>query len=161
MKSIKTSIFICLMLFFTSACSLIKTVPSDISLKLTTDAQLNPDRENRSSPVVLRIYQLSSAKKFKESDFFQIYDKDKATLGDAMLKKQELELNPNESRKLDIKLDAKTKYIGLLAAFQNMDNAKWQEIIKISPYPPTGIPVYGNVTYEVSLSQNKITLLNK
>ena len=160
MTSIKHTIIICLILFMTSACSMIKPIPSDITIKLTTDTQLNPDRENRSSPVVLRIYQLSSDKIFKQSDFFQIYDNDKATLADAMIKKQELELNPNESRKIDITPDAKTKFIGLLAAFQNMDNAKWQQVIKIKSHPPTGIPVYDNTVFDISLNQNKINLLD-
>lgn len=146
--------------FALSACSLLKPIPDDVSINLTTNTALNPDKEGRSSPVVLRIYELSSEKQFVDKDFFDIYDDEKETLGDTLIKKQEFELSPNESRKLAISPNNKTKFIGIVAAFRNLDNAKWQEIIALKSQKPTGIPVITSQNFEINLDQNKIKLLN-
>ena len=153
--------FSLLCLTFLSACSLLEPIKEDVSISLTTNTKLNPDAEGRSSPVVLRMYQLTTDKLFREKDFFEIFDEDKASLADSMVSKKELELNPNESRRLQLNLKPQTRYIGLMAAFRDLDNAKWQEVIKINPQIPTGIPVHEGQVFNVRLEDNKISLQQK
>ena len=135
-----------------------KTIPDALTISINTASDLNPDSEGRSSPIVLRIYELSDMKVYKESDFFDIFDNDKEILGEALVNKSEMELNPNESRKIDIPLNEKTKYIGFLAAYRDIDTAKWRETMVIDAKIPTGIPVYGNRGFNVDLNKNKIVV---
>ncbi len=153
----KIAIFFAITLLL-PACGLLKPIPGDLSLALTTSPELNPDSEGRSSPVVLRIYQLNSDTNFKESEFFDIFDDDKSALAETFIEKQELELNPNESRKFSLPLNEKTKYLGLVAAFRNIENAKWRELIEIKSSIPTGIPIFANNELTVRLEKNSITL---
>ena len=139
-------------------CSLFKPVPENYILNITTSANLNPDNEGRSSPLVLRIYELKSPKPFSETDFFDIYDNDKEALGDSLLVKQEMELNPNESRKLEIVLNEKTTHIGLLAAYRDIDKAKWREVIAVNPRKPTGISIYPRRGLNINLNKNEIVI---
>lgn len=135
-----------------------KPIPDALTISINTASDLNPDSEGRSSPIVLRIYELSDMKVYKESDFFDIFDNDKEILGEALVKKSEMELNPNESRKVEIQLNEKTKHIGFLAAYRDIDTAKWRETMAIDAKIPTGIPVYSIRGFNVDLNKNKIVV---
>ncbi len=141
-----------------TGCSLFTPIPDSPQLSLTTGPGLNPDIENRSSPVVLRIYELTDVANFEQKEFFDIYDNDKTSLADTLVRKRELELNPNESRTLTLAVDEKTRYLGLLAAFRQLDDAKWRVIIPLQSRKPTGIPVYENNQIDVRLDNNRIVL---
>jgi len=152
-------IAICLLLLL-SNCAMFKPIPNSLSILINTSSDLNPDSDGRSSPIVLRVYELSNDKAYKEKDFFDLFDKDKESLATALVKKSEMELNPNESRKLDITLDSKTKFIGFLAAYRDIDSAKWREVAKVIPKKPSGIPVYGKSSFTVDLNKNKIVVVS-
>ncbi|MDH5257126.1 MAG: type VI secretion system lipoprotein TssJ [Gammaproteobacteria bacterium] len=144
-----------------SGCSLFKPIPNTFKIAINADAKVNPDKDGRPSPVVLRIYELNSDEAFKKAEFFDIYDNDKEVLDKAFVKKQEMELTPNESRKLDFVLNEKTKFIAFLVAFQDIDSSKWREIVAVEPRKPTGIPVYGLQGLTINLEKNKINIENK
>ncbi len=146
---------------FLSGCALVQPIPNSFNIAINADAKLNPDEDGRSSPVVLRIYELSADKKFITADFFDLYDDDKAILETAFINKQEMELNPNESRKIDFVLHKKTKYIGFLVAYRDIDAAKWREVVSVESRQPTGIPVYAQQSLIVNLNKNKINLESK
>ena len=144
----------------TTSCSLFKPIPDSLTISINSAADLNPDSEGRPSPIVLRIYELSDAKLFKEKDFFDIFDNDKESLAESLVKLNELELNPNESRKLDIRLNSSTKYMGFLAAYRDIDAAKWREIAALTSKKPSGIPIYGTRGFTVDLNKNKIVVIS-
>lgn len=154
----KCFVLVLIMLITLPACGLLKPIPDNLDLSLTTGPDLNPDAEGRSSPVVVRIYELSADRNFKGKDFFDIFDDEKKSLADTLIKKQELELNPNESRKLTIKLNENTKYLGLFAAYRDIDTAVWRKTIKLKGRKPTGIPVYENNLLKARLEKNSIVL---
>jgi len=142
-------------------CALVEPIPNTFNIAINADAKVNPDQDGRSSPVVLRIYELNSDKKFNSVDFFDLYDNDKDVLESTFINKQEMELNPNESRRVSFELNAKTKYVGFLVAFQDIDSAKWREAVSVESRKPTGIPVYAQQGLTVNLEKNKITIESK
>jgi len=160
-KSIVRLLLIAGLVLFASGCSLIQPIPNTFNIAINADAKVNPDKDGRSSPVVLRIYELGSEKEFNSLDFFDLYDNDKEVLAKSFVKKQEMELNPNESRKIDFVLDEKTRFVGFLVAFQDLDSAKWRETVAVDSRKPTGIPVYGLQSLTVDLQKNKINVENK
>ena len=139
-------------------CSLIKPIPDNFSISINTSSDLNPDNDGRASPVVLRIYELNDDKLFKESDFFDLYDDDTEILGKAIVKKQEMELNPNESRKLEIILADTTTSIGFIAAYRDIDSATWREVYVVKAQKPTGVPVFSSSGLTIDLKKNKIVV---
>jgi len=163
MKKSMIGLFLSGLLAITSlvGCSLIKPIPDNFTISINTSSDLNPDNDDRASPVVLRIYELSDAKLFNESDFFDLYDEDTEILGKAILKKQEMELNPNESRKLEMILTDKTNFIGFIAAYRDIDSAKWREVHAVKTQKPTGVPVYSSSGLTIDLKKNKIVITNK
>ena len=149
------------LILLSAGCALVEPIPNTFNIAINAGAKVNPDSEGRTSPVVLRVYELSSNKAFESLDFFDLYDNDKEVLEKAFVKKQEMELNPNESRQINFVLDSETKYIGFLVAFQDIDSAKWREVHSVEKRVPTGIPVYGLQGVTVNLQKNKIIIENK
>ncbi len=163
MKKSTIGLFLSGLLAITSlvGCSLIKPIPDIFSISINTSSDLNPDDNDRASPVVLRIYELNDNKLFNESDFFDLYDEDTEILGKAIIKKQEMELNPNESRKLDLTLTDKTKFIGFIAAYRDIDSAIWRQVHTVQRKRSTGVPVYASSGLTIDLKKNKIVISSK
>ena len=127
-----------LLVLLLGACA---TEPKVAKLKgsIQTSTTINPDATGRPSPVVLRIYELRAPSAFQNADFFAIYDKDAATLGQEMVLREELELQPGETRELNRELQADTRHVGVLAAFRDIDQATWRAITPITKGEPTSI----------------------
>ncbi|NQZ32441.1 MAG: type VI secretion system lipoprotein TssJ [Oceanospirillaceae bacterium] len=118
-----------------SACKTIPTISFDdpdkiINISISANSGSNPDLAGRPSPTVIKIYQLSSDGKFKQTDFFTLYDDD-STLSSDVLEHRELLLASQSSNSLLMTLDPKTQYIGITAAFQQSNNAKYKLLIPI------------------------------
>ena len=107
---------------------------TDLDLTFKADTDINPDANNVSSPLFIRLYELKSDKQFRNADFFDLYERDKEVLGGDMLGKQRLKrIVPGEEREKDFVLDPQTRFVGLFAEFQNYKSATYKVIIPVSP----------------------------
>jgi len=106
---------------------------SRLDARIVTSASLNPDPTGRPSPVVVRLYELADRGTFESADFFGIYDNEASTLGTDMLSREELELKPGERREVTHDLDDKTRYLGVVVAYRELDNALWRAVAEIRP----------------------------
>ena len=86
-----------------------KPVVTPVSLSLVASSDANPDARGRASPLTVRVYVLKAPGPFEGADFFSLYDKDQATLGAEMVKREELLLKPGETRKLEFTLEPDAK----------------------------------------------------
>jgi type VI secretion system protein VasD len=105
-----------------------KPPPQPVNVKLTLAASpdVNPDEQNRASPIVVRIYQLKDDAAFKDADYFALYEKEAATLSSALIARVEFELSPGEKRTVDYSVSPDTRYIGVAAAYRDIRNAQWR-----------------------------------
>jgi len=90
----------------------------------------------------VRLYELKSFRTFKKADFFSLYEDDEGTLGADLLEQDELQFKPNKARRYRRKLQPDTRYIGIMAAYRDIDNARWRAIIKIKPLKTRRIVVH-------------------
>ena len=100
--------------------------PVNVKLTLVASPDVNPDGQNRPSPIVVRIYQLKDDTGFKDADYFALYDKEPATLAAALVSRVEFELAPGEKRTVDYAVSPDTRYIGVAAAYRDIRNAQWR-----------------------------------
>lgn len=100
--------------------------PVNVKLTLAASPDVNPDGQNRPSPIVVRIYQLKDDTAFKDADYFALYDKEAATLAAALVSRVEFELAPGEKRTVDYAVSPDTRYIGVAAAYRDIRNAQWR-----------------------------------
>ena len=100
--------------------------PQAVKMNIVVSADVNPDAENRPSPIVVRVYQLKDDAAFKDADFFTLYDKEQATLAAALVSRVEFELAPGEHRAVDYKLSPDAHFVGVAAAYRDIRNASWR-----------------------------------
>ena len=105
--------------------------PTRIEAKLQADTDINPDFDGQASPLVVRLYELKSATAFNNAGFFTLYDTDMAELGGDLQNREELELQPGEELEVLRDLKPDTRFIGVMAAYRDIDNATWRAVHEI------------------------------
>ena len=111
-------------------------VTTRVTLTLVAGADANPDARGRASPLTVRVYALKTSGAFESADFFSLFEKDQATLGAEMAQREELLLRPGDTRKLEMTLAADIKAIGVMAAYRDLDRARWREVRVVEPGKP-------------------------
>lgn len=106
----------------------------DTDLKLVLEAKvlINPDENNSSSPVFLRLYELKSPREFEAASFMDLYQADAATLGGALLGRQNIAaLLPGEARTERFVVDPATRYVGIFAEFYQYPQARAKLVVAV------------------------------
>jgi type VI secretion system protein VasD len=116
---------------FSSAANAIISPSTDLIFHVAKD--VNPDLNERPSPVVVTIYQLSSRTIFDNQDFFSLYENAQTILGPDLLTKQELELQPEQEMVQTLKLNKNANYVGIVVAYRDVDNSRWRGVVEVSP----------------------------
>jgi len=126
---------------FSATANLIISPSTDLVFNVAEDT--NPDLEGRPSPVVVTIYELSSRTIFDNQDFFSLYENADEILGPDLLTKQELELQPEETKVQTLTLNKNAAYVGVVVAYRDVDNSRWRGVVEVSP---TG---YGDIDVNI------------
>lgn len=104
------------------------------NLSFEASDDINPDSSGRASPLVIRVYELRSVDTFRSAGFFDLYDEPDSVLNEDLLAMEELVLRPELVEKLPtMTLNENTRYLGIVAAFQNIDQAEWKMILDANP----------------------------
>ncbi|MCU7945204.1 MAG: type VI secretion system lipoprotein TssJ [Candidatus Thiodiazotropha sp. (ex Cardiolucina cf. quadrata)] len=122
-----------LYLFLTMGCSSV----SSVKVSMNADNSVNPDINGRPSPIVARIYELKSLSVFNNADFFNLFEQDVALLGEEMLMRDELHFQPGEVKTLTRDLQPDTRFVGIIGAYRDIENATWRRSIEINVHDET------------------------
>ena len=128
--------------------------PSVLVAKFLTSSHLNPNADGAPSPVIVRLYELKSAGNFMGNDFFSLYDDDSTVLADDLIAREEMRFNPNETKTINRELDPKTRHIGVLAAFRDLDESSWRAVAKITEHETNAFTILLGRN-EISISAGK------
>jgi type VI secretion system protein VasD len=124
--------------------------PTVINLQIEPAANLNADIKGNGAPVMLRIYELREQSNFTTADFFALFNNEKATLGADLVRKQELLLQPGESKTLSLNPDEAVQAVGFFAAFRALDTAQWRMVRDVKTHQTQAI--------HLKLNNNQILL---
>lgn len=102
---------------------------------------VNPDSSGRASPIVVKVFELKSLAAFGSADFFSLFEKDQATLGAELTAREDMQLAPRDTRKFERKAQPETRYIGVIAAFRDLEHAKWRGAVAIPPEKVTRVTI--------------------
>jgi type VI secretion system protein VasD len=119
-------------LLFAAGCSGTKA-PAQVTGNIVASAQVNPSVSRRPSPLLVRVYELKSVAAFNAADFMALYQGDQAALGADLLAREEIMLQPGESRPLQRTLAPETRFIGVVAAYRNLERAVWRASVAVKP----------------------------
>lgn len=102
-----------------------------VKAAVTAVENLNPDYQGRPSPVNIIVFQLVSADAFETADFFSLFDPEAAVLGGDMLARTQILLQPGEEREWVAEFEKETRFIGVVAAYRDIENAQWRSSIEL------------------------------
>ena len=115
--------------------------PTRVEAVVEAAPVINPAAGVKTAPVVVRVYALSAPSPFDSSDFFSLYESDRQVLGDTLLYREERQLNPGEAWPLDMRLPANAQYLGVIAAFQQIDRSQWRTLVPIRAKKRTRVTI--------------------
>jgi type VI secretion system protein VasD len=120
-----------------SACGAVsnpfKAAVTSLAGNVQASADLNPSVSQRPSPLRVRVYELKSATAFNQADFMALYQGDQAALGADLVSREELMLQPGETRALNKNLAADTRFLGVVAVYRDLERATWRTTVAIKP----------------------------
>lgn len=119
------------------ACSIPPSTPligskeTTVEARITATPTLNADARSRPSPLVMRVYELSARNAFDTADFVSLYERDKEALAADLVSREEIVLQPGETRDWKKKLSPQTKFLGVVAAYREIERASWRAVLPI------------------------------
>ena len=92
---------------------------------------VNPNYRGAAQPVKLYIFYLANDDKFMQANFADLVAEEPAILGDELVRRAEHLVGPGETLPLDEAFDEAAKFIGVVAAFTEIDSASWRAIAQV------------------------------
>ena len=108
---------------------------------IKVDQGTNPDLNGRASPVVVRVYELRSPAAFSGADFFSLFEKESETLAGDLVGREEYDLRPAETRPYRRQLQPDTKFIGVVAAFRDLEHSRWRQVAAVPAEKQSAIAI--------------------
>jgi type VI secretion system protein VasD len=114
-----------------AGCKTAPPPPTVIEASLQGSPQLNPSVSQRPSPLLLRVYELKSPTAFNQADFMSMYQSDQAALASDLVARDEVMLQPGETRPYKKQLAPETRFIGVIAAYRDLEQATWRVVVPV------------------------------
>lgn len=100
--------------------------PKRMDVLVTAAGDINPDLNNRPSPVVFKLYQLKSLKAFQRADYDTLreshapFDKDVISVDEHFL-------SPYDVLRFSMEAKPEARYLAVFASYRDRDVAKWRK----------------------------------
>lgn len=115
--------------------------PTIAQAKLVTAKDVNPTVDGQPAPVIVRVYQLTSASGFEKAEFFRLQNADTATLGADLVKKDEYLMAPGTTKEEQMTLPDRVKALGVFAAYREFQSKTWRIVVPVPPNKTTPVTI--------------------
>ena len=115
-----------------SGCGTSAPKPTRLQGNIVAAVGLNPSVNDRPSPLLIRVYELRSPTAFNQADFMSLYQSDQATLAGDLVVREEMMLQPGETRPFNKQLSPETRFIGVIAVYRNLERATWRAVVPVA-----------------------------
>lgn len=126
--------------------------PRKLPVEVVAAPDINPDLRERASPLNLRVLGLKAQAAFTSADFFSLFDKETATLGGDLLLREEMVLRPGESRRFVWTLPADFRFVGVVAAFRELERSQWRDVHTLTEAPGLRVLLSGRRAFIQAVS---------
>ncbi|WP_417534273.1 type VI secretion system lipoprotein TssJ [Marinobacterium stanieri] len=106
-----------------------KGKPIKLEMYIDANTDINPDDSGQASPLEVRVYQFENINDFQRKDFFSLYQG--ASKPEGLLDEQYLILLPGGNESISTDLNPRTRYIGVVAAYRDIDESSWRDSIQV------------------------------
>ncbi len=97
-----------------------------VDVGFSSTANLNLNSFDEPLPVVMRVYQLSDDQVFQKATFEQLWKNDLMTLGDTLLNKDEIVMEPASQESLSYMRHEQAQFIAVMAVFRTPEGEQWR-----------------------------------
>lgn len=122
--------------------------PAQVVLHFSANPSLNPGAEGQPTPVRVRVFELRNAGRFRGADYFALVEQPGQALGDDLIDRDELLVQPGEQRDLVRRVNPATRQVGIVVGYRALDRAQWRDVIEL--------PADGRGDYQISLDVHAI-----
>jgi type VI secretion system protein VasD len=109
-----------------------------VDLTIMASDRVNPAESGEPRPVQLRVYQLTTDVHLNNASFEQIWKADKATLGEDLVKVEEMSVYPDSRTDIRFERDPKALIVGAVALFRTPKGRTWYTTFELPPAPGKG-----------------------
>jgi type VI secretion system protein VasD len=102
-----------------------------VELTIVGGPGANPNAQGRASPVVVRIFDLTSTSSFDAADFQSLFEHPTDALKHDIASQEELVVRPGEINQRNRGLPPAVVAIGIAAGFRNLEQATWRVSVPI------------------------------
>ncbi|SPB15138.1 membrane protein [Caballeronia novacaledonica] len=138
MRLISTVAVLACALWLSACASSSEPTPKEatrLELSVIAQSDVNPDEKGRAAPIVVRIYELKNEVVFNSADFFSLQTQDKTLLANDLVKRDQYQMRPGDSKQIVRRSDPETTTIGVIAAYRDLPNSVWRETFALPPPP--------------------------
>jgi type VI secretion system protein VasD len=115
--------------------------PTLVNAEVVAGPDVNPDGRGRPSPVMVKLYELKTLAAFQSADFFSLFERDKDTLGAELVDREEVVMVPGGRRQFNREAKPETRYFAVVAAFRDLERARWRAVVPVPPNQTTAVTV--------------------
>jgi len=112
-----------------------------VKLTLTATKDVNPTATGEASPIAVRVYQLESTSALENAEFFPLFNDDKTALNTTLVKRDDYVLVPGATKTVTLKPNDQVTDLGIFAAYQNFQQAKWRTEVSVPAHKTTTVTV--------------------
>jgi len=94
---------------------------------------LNPNTAGRASPVVFRIFQLTSGGRFESAEYGVLFEQADDAFKQAVVAQEEFVLRPGEIQEHNQTVPSHVTMLGVAAAFRDIEHAHWRLTVPVKP----------------------------
>ncbi|MEZ4438014.1 MAG: type VI secretion system lipoprotein TssJ [Polyangiaceae bacterium] len=106
-----------------------------VTLRLYGSDIINPNEDERPRPVSVRLYQVANDLRMQNARYDDILLRDADTLGEDLLKKDEVTVFPNDVVELKFERIPEAYYLAGAAMFRTPNGTSWKTFYKFPPMP--------------------------
>ena len=118
--------------FWVGGCAYFMSDLTKVDMRIVAGGDVNPDDNGRPSPVVVRVVELKSPSVFESAEFFALYQNEAQTLGSDLVATEEFEFKPGDVQDLKFALKPESNYVGVLAAYRQLEKANWRLVLPLA-----------------------------
>lgn len=90
--------------------------------------QINPDINQRPSPVELHLYFLRNATAFLEQDYYSLAERPEQVLAQDLISKESMFISPGELEHKVFRVEGEYEHIGVVVSFRDLDGSQWRDL---------------------------------
>ncbi|AOB30019.1 hypothetical protein AKI39_03935 [Bordetella sp. H567] len=116
-----------------------RQVPVPYAIVLSADPQVNPDTNQRPSPIQVTVYELKSPGTFQSRDYFSLQADPQAALGKDLLNSDQVIVKPGETQTVERPGNPEARVVGIVAGYRDLEHSQWRLVIPLPEAQNTNI----------------------